>query len=693
MGFYIRPQVLSHNSKPMAHHGDMRTSICSLCNGGCGLKVSVDQSAKVQAVFGDPDNPYNKGKLCPKPMEIVQTLYGPDRVGYPLKKVNGQFVRISWDEALNIIAQKHLNYLNNDGSGSIVGFTSKIGGSYSKLALSIFSELTGMANFGTGPICYDSEEKVRKAMFGSGSASTPLSDAIFAKLILIIGNNCAQTKAGQFQWLQEARRAGAKVVVIDPRYTETAQQVDQFIQIKPGTDGALGMALLHLIIKNKQYDEEFVREKTKDFDQLAKAVADFTPEKAAQITGVPQEVIEKLARDLGTSRPAMLWPGRGIVCVNNAGSTLLAFEALMAILGNIGKPGSGIVSHINGYGKANNLVPPEAVVKPHRKRNAQELYQALEEGEIKMLYIAGNPCANWPDSNRMSKGIAGVDFVVCHTLVLDDSAMLADIVLPAVHWLEESGMQAGINRVMQWKEKTGEPYAEAKSGGDFFRQLASKMGLPVSCFPDNPEEAWELERTHNPAIVGITVERMRQTPGGVHYPCPENGEESVRLFANAVFPTASGKIELLGDKRVELKYSDPLEAPGNAGMLQTEYPYLFSTVKVAAHYHTECQYSEWARELEKPYVELHPLTAVELEVTDGEELRIETATGSLVLPVRITHTVPRNVLFTQPYYTMKSGYETLPVNSLFPVACDQAGGNFVNKNILCRAYAERRLGR
>lgn len=690
MGLYVRPHALRTNSKPLPQEEELRTSICSLCNGGCGLKVSVDQNGRVQAVSGDPDNPYNKGKICPKPMEIAQTLYGPDRVGYPLKKVNGQFIQISWDEALSTIAGKHLDHLNNSGSGSIVGITSKIGGSYSKLALSIFSELTGMVNYGTGPICYDSEEKVRKAMFGSGSASAPLSDAVFTKLILILGNNCAETKAGQFHWIQAARRAGTKVVVIDPRYTETARQADLFIQIRPGTDGALGMALLHLVIKNKLYDEGFVREKTNGFAELEKAVADFTPEKAAEITGVPQKIIDELANDIGRRQPGMLWPGRGIVCVNNAGSTILAFEALMAIMGNIGKPGAGIVSHINGYGKANDLVRPEDMIKPSRKRTAEELYRAMEEGGIKMLYIAGNPCANWPDSKRMSKVIAGVDFVVSHTLVLDDSAMLADIVLPAVHWLEESGMQAGINRVMQWKEQAGEPYAEAKSGGDFFRLLAAKMGLPVSCFPCSPEEAWELERTHYPAIAGITVERMRETPGGVHYPSPVNGNESVRLFANGTFPTPSGKIELLGANGVELKYLNPFEAPGNAGLTPAEYPYLFSTAKVAAHYHTECQYSEWARELEKPYIELHPLTAAEIGVTDGDELRVETAAGFLVLPARLTYTVPRNVLFTQPYYTMKSPYKRVPVNALFPVVCDQAGGNFANKNILCKAYAERR---
>jgi len=249
MGFYVRPQSLRINSKPLEPDDDLRTSICCLCNGGCGLKVSLDKEGKVQAVFGDLDNPYNKGKICAKPMEITQTLYGPYRVGYPMKKVDGKFERITWDEALELIAQKYNHYVQESGTGSIVGITSKIGGSYSKLAHSIFSKLTGMVNYGTGPICMESELNVRREIFGNGSASGALSDVVRSKILLIVGNNCAQTKAGQFHWILKAKQQGTKIVVVDTRFTETAQVADRFIQIKPGTDAALGMALLEFIIK------------------------------------------------------------------------------------------------------------------------------------------------------------------------------------------------------------------------------------------------------------------------------------------------------------------------------------------------------------------------------------------------------------------------------------------------------------
>ncbi|HBW37952.1 molybdopterin-dependent oxidoreductase [Desulfosporosinus sp. BICA1-9] len=688
MGSYVRTRALTQSTKPIEHDEELRTSVCCLCNGGCGIKISLDQDGKIKAVFGDPDNPYNKGKICSKPMAIAQTLSGPYRVRYPMKKVNGSFERISWDEALDLIAQKYNQYIQENGTGSIVGITSKIGGSYSKLAHGIFSSLTGLVNYGTGPICTDSEANVRKKLFGDGSGTSPLSDVVNSKILLIVGNNAAQTKAGQFHWITEAKRTGTRIVVIDTRFTETAQAADLFIQIRPGTDTALGMALLNYVIKNNLYDPTFVSEHTNGFEKLAQDVSAFTTERAAEITGVPQNVIEKLAQDLATLKPGMLFEGRGVVCVNNAGASVWAFEGLMAILGNIGKPGAGIISHINNTGGIINLIQANDVMKPDRKRSSSALYKDMEEGDVKMLLISGNPCVTWPDSARMSKAIEGLDFVVSHTLVMDDSAVLADIVLPATHWLEEAGMQASVHRVLQWKNKVVEIRGEEKSGGDFYRLLAERMGLPSSYFPDSPEAAWELERKYNKNVTGISRERMLETPGGVHFPCAEIGKETVRLFANCVFKTSSGKVELTEVSDAPLEYVDTFDAPGNIGSSREEFPYLLSTNKVASHYHSECQYSDWANEMEQPYVEMHPLTALEIGVEKGNQVRVETVTGSIVLAAKITQSVPRGFLSTQPYFGFQSPYGQAPANTLFPVAADPVGGNLVSKNIMCKAKAE-----
>lgn len=682
---FVRVQGLHRNRTVLPNRDNLKASICCLCNGGCGLKVQVGPKGNIEAIYGDPDNPYNKGKICPKPIEVIENLRGPERVHYPMKKANGEFVRISWEEAIDTIARKYKEYADNFGTGSVIGITSKIGGSFSKFALKIFTDIAGFANYGTGPICFSSEEKVRKEMFGKAAATAPLHDVIHSKIILNVGQNCAQTKAGQFHWLQEGQRHGAKMITIDTRYTETAQLSDQFIQINPGTDVALGMALLHLVIKNKYYDEKFVRDEVNGFEELAKAVEDFTAEKAAEITGIPPKVIENLAHELGTQKPAIMWPGRGIVMVGNGEQALMAFESLFAILGNVGKPGSGVVSHLNGYGQPANLIKPEHVVKPSFKLPASKVIEGMETGQIKMIYIAGNPCVNWPESARMKKALENLDFVVSHTLTLDDSACLADIVIPATHWLEEAGMQPGIHRVMQWRDKAVEPYGEAKPAAIVFKLLAEKMGLPTEYFADTPEEAWDMERRHIAGISAITVEKMQEKTGGVHYPYPEGGEENIRLYSKG-FNTSTKKVELLREKGSILQYKDILKSPGNDGVSTEEYPYYISTAKVAAHYHTQCQYSKIAREIEKPYVEVHPQTAVKLGVKDDENIRIETPYGAITLPVRLTYAVPQNHFFTQPYFGKRYGLDS--INTLLPSVLDQPGGNFPHKNILCRAYPE-----
>lgn len=684
---YLKKDVWRKSSNPINSEGKVKKSICGLCHGGCGLKVLVDNEGKIKAVYGDWENPYNLGHICPKPIESAQILNSPYRVRYPLKKQNGSFQRITWEEALKAIAEHYNRVWKEYGNSSVVGITSKIGGSYSKFALSIFSKLTGLVTYGTGPICYLSEQNARKSLLGSASTPNPLWDVINSKIVLLVGHNWAQTKGGQFHWVQKARQNGAKVVVIDTRYTATAQNADQFIQIKPGTDGALGLALLHVIIKENLYDKQFVDKHINGFEGLSEAVKKYLPQEAEKITGVPAAVIIDLARDLGKLKPGIFFGGRGIACVSNAAGSFLAYETLMAILGNIGKPGGGIISHLMGYGSAQGLIADEDVVKPDKKRAAHELYPAMEEGEIKLLFIAGNPCVTWPDSERMRRAIRNVDLVVSHSLVLDDSAQEADIVLPACHWFEVSGAQHSSNRVFQWRDAVVEPVGEAKPAGDLFRELAKQMGLNSSYFPANPEEAWEMERKHNPAISGITIKGMKSTPGGIPYPCKEGEKPRERLYEDHVFPTSSGKIELKHTKTlgVEYPYYENIFKDNSKREI---YPFILNTAKVPHHYHTQCQYSIWAKELGGPYLEMHPETAKKVGVKDKERIVVETESAKISLPVSITSAVLPDNVVTQPYYGKCSPFKMNPINSLFKVAIDPIGGGFVQKNIPCKVYKE-----
>ncbi|QGP91563.1 Assimilatory nitrate reductase catalytic subunit [Neomoorella glycerini] len=684
---YIRParrQEVSGSSEARR----LVRSVCGLCNGGCGLLVALDARGKLAGIYGDPDNPWNKGHICPKPMETAQILNSPARVLYPLKKERGHFRRLSWEEAMDLIAGRWEQARETYGNAAVAAIISKIGGSHSKFIHGIFAELTGLNSYGTSPICYESERRARISLFGSAATPNPLADVMEARLLLLAGNNLAQTKAGQFHWVQEARRRGTKVIVIDVRQTDTARQADQFIPIRPGTDAALGLALLHIIITRELYDREFVAGFTRGFAGLAVAVREYTPERAEAITGIPAATIEQLAGDLANRKPGLFYPGRGLATASNGTGALLAFEALMAILGNIGQPGGGIISHIVDYGKVQGLIPPELVSKPEKKRDAQEFYEAMLGGEIKVLYVAGNPAVTWPASRQMRAALEKLDLVISHTLLMDDTATCADIVLPATHWLEEASAQASVNRVLQWREAVLEPPGEAKSAAEFFRLLARRLHLPAEYFPPDPASSWELEREFTPSIKGITIAALRSSAGGISYPFPAGQEPRRRLYEDKSFPTPSGKVELeqMDAKILAARYpyfQDVLQAPGNSREKVTDYPFLLSTAKVAYHYHTQCQYSSWARDLQEPCLEINADLAAALGIRPGEELIVETAYGAITLPARPVAGLPPNCVFTQPYYG-QAVFGREPANSLFPALTDPVGGGFMHKNLQCR---------
>lgn len=668
-------------------------SVCSLCSGGCAIKVMVGSDGKIARVYGDRDNPYNKGGICSKPMQAAQALYNEDRVLYPMKKIDGKFQRITWDEAIDTIAEKFRYYITNFTNSSIIAFTSKIGQAGCKEAMKTFQQHIGYIAFGTTPVCYATEKKILKSMFGQGAATNPMSDAINCKIMLKAGCNNAATKAGQFHWLQEGRRRGMKLVVIDVRYTDTAKNADEFYLINPGTDGALGMALLHVVIKENLYDHEFVEKYVVGFEALAESVKDFTVEKAAKITGISEENIIRLAREFGQHKGAgMFYPGRGVVMTNNSSSPLLAFYSLMVILGNIGKPGAGILSHLTAsYGSVKNIVPKEEVVKPVKKWKHQEVYEGMEKGEIKMVLTAGNPGVTWPDSTRMRNAIDGVEFHVSHSVFMDDTAQLADIVLPAASWFEVSGPQKGVNWALMWREAAHAPLGEAKSGQELYYLLAQKMGMNMDYFVRTPEEYWARMMAKNEKVAGISIERMLKEKV-VHYPC-KSLDETPKLkpqYTKLKFKTPSGKIEIQQLNEDKLKtpiafYMDPVESPGNSKERADEYPLMFSTSKVAPHYHTQGQYHAWAREIEQPYLEVHPATATKFGVKDGEKVVVETAYGKITLIAKVTELIHENVVNTQPYFGVNSPYKLEPANVLFPIDRDK-NGSFMQKNVQCKIY-------
>ncbi|MBP1760185.1 MAG: anaerobic dehydrogenase, typically selenocysteine-containing [Firmicutes bacterium] len=677
------PKLVSAEEAAKMPNVVWKKSVCSLCSGGCGLKVAVSED-KIIGVYGDEKNPFNKGGLCPKPVEMIQMVYSPNRVLSPMKKMaDGSFQKISWDEATQLIAENH-----KKNNGKILGFDPKPGGHASGNAWQLFIDTNGIPSFGTDPICKQTEKVVRTAQLGSADQPNPAHDLAKAKLVIFVGANIAEIKAGQANWIMECRKNGGKVITIDTRLTKTARISDQFIMINPGTDGYLGYALINYIIKNNLYDKDFVEGYTSGFDKLAEEVAQFSLEEAEKVTGISKAVIEQLAKDIATLKPGMFWSGRGIIMTTNGASATYAFESLMYLMGNIGKAGAGVVAHLQSYGKPEGFYPKELKVSP-KKIKHQDVISAFEKGDLKMIYSMGNPIVTWPNSAKMKEQFEKA-FLVSYTLVMDDTASLADVILPVTHWYEEASAVKGINRTIQWREQVVKPLGEAKSGYEVWAMIAKALGqnevLPF--YPKNPEQCWEeIDRKFNKSNCGgISIERMLNTPGGVYWPCPDEKDPKPRKYSKLEFKTADKKINFyIKDWKEPIpKFIPTDKSPGNTPEAAKDFPLYLNTSKVAAHYHTQNAHFSWATEVEQPYLEIHPKTADAAGIKNGDKVTVETKLGKLTLTAKVTLGIHEKVVNTQPYFGVHSLYKLEPVNNLFPNVIDPIGQSFPQKNIQCR---------
>lgn len=459
--------------------------------------------------------------------------------------------------------------------------------------------------------------------------------------------------------------------------------------INPGTDAFLGYSLLNYVIANKLYDQDFVNNYSSGFDKLSEEASKYSLEEAEKVTGISKAIIEQLAKDIASLKPGIFWGGRGIVMTTNSAAAIYSFESLFYIMGNIGKAGGGILSHEQSYGKPSNYIPKELEVAPQKKWKHQEIISAMEKDEITMVYSMGNPAVTWPNSKKMRDCLEKV-FLVSYTLVMDDTAALADVVLPAAHWYEEAGAQKGINRTIQWREQVIKPLGQAKSGYELWPMLARTLGQNevLSYYPKDPEQCWEeIDRKYNAKNCGgMSIERLRNTPGGVFWPCPDENEPKPRKWSKLEFGTEDKKINFASKtlKEPVPKYVPLEKAPGNSSDTAKEYPLYLNTSKVASHYHTQNSHFSWAQEVETPYLEIHPATAQTLGIKDGDQVNVETKLGKVTLPSKLTLGIHEKVVNTQPYFGFHSLYKLEPVNSLFPNVIDPVSQGFPQKNIQCK---------
>ena len=501
-------------------------TVCSTCYCGCGVLAHVKdekitkasahvRDRKVTKIEGDPNHPINKGELCVKGISGIELLYHPDRLNYPLKRAGekgeGKWERISWDEAIDTIASK-LSEIKEENGPEAISVANGAGLYSNSGIIGYFAYLLGTPNMmSSGYICFMPAAVASRATIGYPAAllaeEVVFDEVLNSKCILLWGANPKNTCPYPVgEGIFKVKERGVKLIVVDPRPTDYTQIADVWLQIKPGTDDALALAMINVIINEHLYDEKFVSEWTYGFDELKRHVYEFPPEKISQITWVPQKDIEEAARMFATTRPSSVCQRVPLDQSCNAVQTSRAIFVLNAICGNLDVKGgnllptkASVINEIALWSQVDKLprevlenrigasdIPllsgPEAFCGfVHPTLWADSILTGKPYKIRAQITSARNQILGDQDSKKAENALKNLDFSVTLDLFMTPSAVLSDIVLPAASWLERDGIRGhpGYPYTIPIQHKVVEPLHERWDDNTFFIELAKRMGMGI----------------------------------------------------------------------------------------------------------------------------------------------------------------------------------------------------------------------
>lgn len=618
------------------------------CYSTCSMLVEVEDG-RIRRLEPHPNNLATPGGLCLKGLSYIERVTSPDRLLFPMARTSGttSFQRISWNEALERIAEKLNQIKERWGPQSILYYAgSGTKGLLNSVGMN-FWRLFGGCTTTYGDLCWPAGLEATRLTLGENKHNAPW-DLANARLIILWGKNPAETNIHQMPFIDRALEKGAKLVAIDPRRTESAERAELLVQPRPGSDGALALGIAHLLLKHDRIDHAFVERHVHGFSDFSRMAADFTPERVAELTDVPIAYVERLAGYLADIKPATICAGFGMQRYTNSGQTMRAMIALLAITGNIGTPGAGwqfadlqsaVFDSVRDPLAFYPPATPDGIVRAgiSSARLGQDML-AAREPELKMIWVErGNPVTQNPETHTVLKAFRTLEFRVVVDQLLTDTAREADIVLPAKTLFEQSDVIGAYwHSYIQLRQKVLEPPGEVKTENEVYGLLARRLGLPQEDVaeqipgPSDAEvEAW-LERRLAP-FPGLTLARLRAGP--VLAPgCQEIA------FADHVFPTPSGKIELLSQEAAQRWGVDPLPIYGapEESLGSCPYPLFFLTPNTKNRIHSQFGNLKMIRAVsERLSVMISPVDAVKRGISDGDFVRIFNARGSLHAAARI----------------------------------------------------------
>ncbi len=672
---------------------EVRKSICAICDPGplCGLDLYV-KDEKIIKVEGSEKHPSNLGTLCSKGAALRQYVYNEDRIKAPLKRVGSRgldkFEPISWDEALETIADKFNIIKKENGPESVAFFSGYT--KYFRPYLKRLAHSFGSPNYLTeSSTCYQAMVMAQTLVFGVPAGP----DLVNTRCLLIWSANPFYSNPVGARALLKGKERGMKLIVVDPRKTPTTALADIHLQLRPGTDGALALSMAHIIINEKLYDKDFVARYTYGFDEYKEYVQLFTPEKGEELTGVPAGDIRDAARMYASIKPAAIMPSASpVVHHTNGVQNYRAVFSLVGLTGNYDISGGNLVvptSFIHAAG----LIPtreheftqsrPWSDMPPRigadrfpvwidtidEEGQAMQLPSQIRSGKpypVRGLIGFGLNYRMWPDSNGFLDSLEKLDFFINVDLFMTDTCKHADIVLPACSTVERSELRCYGMGYIIFTEPAIMPLYDSRSDVDIIYELAARLGLNDPLFKAGYEASidWILEPS------GITVSELKKHPEGMFVPNPMKLPE--KKYSNTGFKTPSGKLEF--KSKVLEKYNErpdfeslPVYKPSKhskeaAPDLAREYPFILNTgSRLPMFIHTRTFRLTWTSSLRPnhPSADINPNDAVRLGIKQDDAIRLATPKGSIMVKANLTQMVQPGVVH------VFHGHPEADVNLLF----------------------------
>jgi len=719
---------------------DQVDSVCPYCGVGCALTYHVDRERGAIAYAEGRDQPGSKSRLCVKGRYGWDYAASPQRLTTPLIRkdsaypkgalsadVRGEmnrppgengsgpagdgrkggkegerrrrrrpgglvdyaevlphFREATWEEALELVARRLTGIYADSGPGAIAGFGSA---KCSNEEAYLFQKLI-RTGFHTNNVdhctrlCHASSVAALFEGIGSGAVSTTYGDVVNADVAIVTGSNPTANHPVASSFFKQARRNGTTIIYIDPRADKMSDHADIFCQLKPGTDVAFYNGIMHEVIRLGLIDAGFVARRTSNYDALASNVANYPPERAEQITGVPADVIRRVARAWGEARAGVIFWGMGISQHTTGTDNARCLIAMCAITGNVGRPGSGLhplrgQNNVQGasdmglipmfypdYKKADD---PEVRARfeglwdtqdldPKRGLTVTEIIGSVLKGGVRGMYMMGeNPFLSDPNINKVRKALSALDFLVVQDIFLTETAEFADVILPATSYLEKDGTYTNTDRRVQLGRKVLDPPGQARADWEVVQDLANRIGLDWNYA--SPREIFEEIVSVMASYQNLSYDNLGLTGKLYPNPDPEHSDGTVVMFGER-FNTDDGLAHLVPAEWLPAK---ELPSP--------EYPFVLNTGRLLQHWHTgSMTRRSFALDAISPRAEVYvnPDDAAELGLADGDMAQVTSRRGTIELATRISHREARGNCFI-PFHFREAAANLLTIDEIDPV--------------------------